>query len=73
MKDKKTTYKFVNNQDQDEKLRVALFIDSFYPMIDGVVQVVDNYARILSRDCDVTVFTIKPGQEHMMIVFFHIG
>lgn len=60
MKDKKTTCKFVNNEDQDEKLRIALFIDTFYPMIDGVVQVVDNYARILSRDCDVTVFTIKP-------------
>lgn len=40
----------------NQRLKVGLFIDTFYPMIDGVVQVVDNYARRLSKDCDVTVF-----------------
>lgn len=40
----------------NQRLKVGLFIDTFYPMIDGVVQVVDNYARRLSKDCDVIVF-----------------
>lgn len=41
------------------KLKIGYFIDTFYPMIDGVVQVVDNYARRLSPLCDVTVFAPK--------------
>ena len=38
------------------KLKIGLFIDTFYPMIDGVVTVVDNYAKRLSKYADVTVF-----------------
>lgn len=41
---------------ETKKLKIALCCDSFYPMIDGVVNVVDNYARILSKKHDVTVF-----------------
>ncbi|MDD4110521.1 MAG: glycosyltransferase [Clostridia bacterium] len=44
----------------DKKLNIGLFIDTFYPMIDGVIQVVDNYARILSKYSNVTVFTPLP-------------
>lgn len=40
----------------NNKLKVGLFIDTFFPMVDGVVMVVDNYARRLSKFCDVTVF-----------------
>jgi Glycosyltransferase len=36
--------------------KVGLFIDSWYPMVDGVIKVVDNYARRLVRYCDVVVF-----------------
>lgn len=43
----------------DKKLNVGLFIDSYFPIIDGVVMVVDNYARLLSKYCNVTVFTAK--------------
>ncbi len=39
-----------------KKLNVGLFIDTFYPMIDGVVMVVDNYAKKLSKYANVTVF-----------------
>ena len=39
-----------------ERIRIGLFIDSFYPLIDGVIKVVDNYARCLSEYSDVTVF-----------------
>lgn len=39
-----------------KRLKIGMFCDTFYPTVDGVVKVVDNYARILSRFCDVTVF-----------------
>ena len=37
-------------------MKVGLFIDTWYPMVDGVIKVVDNYARRLIRYCDVVVF-----------------
>lgn len=36
--------------------KVGLFIDTWYPMVDGVIKVVDNYARRLIQYCDVVVF-----------------
>lgn len=36
--------------------KVGLFIDTWYPMVDGVIKVVDNYARRLVKYCDVVVF-----------------
>ena len=40
----------------DNKITVGLFIDTFFPMIDGVTMVVDNYARRLSKYANVIVF-----------------
>lgn len=37
-------------------MKVGLFIDTWYPMVDGVIKVVDNYARRLVQYCDVVVF-----------------
>ena len=37
-------------------MKVGLFIDTWYPMVDGVIKVVDNYARRLVNYCDVVVF-----------------
>lgn len=42
-----------------EKLKIGLFVDTFFPMMDGVVSVVDNYAKHLAKYADVTVFTIE--------------
>ncbi len=40
------------------RLHIAQFNDSFPPMIDGVAQVVKNYAAVLQKNhCDVTVVT----------------
>ncbi len=44
------------------KLRIGLFNDSFFPMIDGVVMVVDHYARRMSQYADVTVFAPQVGE-----------
>jgi glycosyltransferase involved in cell wall biosynthesis len=38
-------------------MHVGLFIDGYYPIIDGVIKVVDAYASRLVKKCDVTVFT----------------
>ncbi len=43
-----------------EKYKIGIFIDAFYPMIDGVITVVDNIAKSLIDKLDVTVFTISP-------------
>ena len=42
-----------------KKINIGLFIDTFYPMIDGVVVVVDNYAKRLAKYANVYVFA--PG------------
>ncbi|MBQ9280029.1 MAG: glycosyltransferase [Clostridia bacterium] len=39
-----------------DKIKIGLFIDTFFPMVDGVCMVVDNYARRLVKYGDVTVF-----------------
>lgn len=40
----------------EKKLTIGLFIDTYFPMVDGVTMVVDNYARSLSKDANVIVF-----------------
>lgn len=45
----------------DKKITIGLFNDSFYPMLDGVIMVVDNYARVLSKYANVIVFV--PGYK----------
>ena len=40
----------------EKKITVGLFIDTYYPMIDGVISVVDNYAKNLIKYANVIVF-----------------
>ncbi len=40
----------------NKKISIGLFIDAFFPMTDGVVMVVDNYARRLMKYANVVVF-----------------
>lgn len=47
-----------------KKMKIGLFIDTFFPMVDGVVMVVDNYARRLAKFCDVTVFAPNGRKEY---------
>lgn len=47
----------------EERKNIGIFIDTFFPMVDGVVSVVDNYARLLSQKANVTVFTIKTKKD----------
>lgn len=40
-------------------MHVGFFIDSYYPVIDGVTNIVDAYASRLVDKCDVTIFCPK--------------
>lgn len=40
----------------NKKITIGLFIDTFFPMIDGVTMVVDNYAKRLAKYANVIVF-----------------
>lgn len=52
-------------KDKKDKLTIGIFIDSFFPMIDGVIMVVDNTARRLSKYANVIVFApFYPGKEY---------
>lgn len=52
-----------------EKITIGLFNDSFFPMADGVIMVVDNYARVLSEYANVIVFVPKYAKEYDDSVF----
>lgn len=51
-----------SNQPNEKKLNIALFCDAFFPMVDGVINVVDNYAKRLQPYANVTVF-VPSGRE----------
>lgn len=46
-----------------DEIRSAQFIDTYYPVVDGVVQVVENYASIMNRQSYACVVTPKPLKE----------
>lgn len=53
-----------------KKITIGLFTDSFFPFTDGVVMVVDNYAKRLSKYANVIVFAPKyTGKEYDDSVF----
>ena len=46
-------------------MKIGFFVDVFYPMIDGVIKVVDNYARLLvAKGNEVTVFCPNGTEKH---------
>ena len=49
---------------EDKKLTIGLFVDAFYPMIDGVILVVDQYAKLLSENANVIVFAPTSRERH---------
>ena len=46
-------------------MKIGFFVDVFYPMVDGVIKVVDNYARLLTeKGNEVTVFCPNGTKKH---------
>lgn len=54
---------------ENKKLKIGIFSDAFFPMIDGVVNVIDNYAKRLSAYADVTVFAPEGREDYDDSVF----
>ena len=53
-----------------DKITIGLFIDTFFPMIDGVTMVVHNYAKRLVKYANVIVFAPKyPGKKYDDSIF----
>ena len=49
----------------DKKLTIGLFIDTYFPMVDGVTMVVHNYAKRLVKYANVIVFAPEyPGEKY---------
>lgn len=55
------------------KLTVAIFIDAFFPTVDGVVMVVDNIAKRLDKKCNVVVIAPKSKGETITRDYLVIG
>lgn len=49
----------INEFNTNGKKTIAYFIDSYFPVIDGVVSVLDNYAKYMSKSFNVVVCTPK--------------
>ena len=49
---------------QPEEIRSAQFLDTYYPLMDGVIQTVHNYAEIMNRDSYACVITPKPLKKN---------
>lgn len=47
---------------EQKKINIGIFCDSFFPMVDGVINVMDNYAKRLVNYANVTVF-VPRGRE----------
>ena len=46
-----------------KRLKIGMFVDNYFPQIDGVTIVIDNYARNLSKYADVVVIAPTYGKE----------
>ena len=49
----------INEFNTNGKKTIVYFIDSYYPVIDGVVSVLDNYAKFMSDYFNVVICTPK--------------
>lgn len=44
----------------DKRYKIGIFIDTYFPMVDGVTVGVNSIVKILNKSADVTVFTAAP-------------
>ena len=47
-----------------KKITIGIFNDSFFPMTDGVLMVIDNYAKRLAKFANVIVFVPKYKEDY---------
>ena len=55
-----------------DTLKIAQFVDTFYPKIDGVVRVVDNYAAYLNSYDDIDCCVFCPEvKKNYKLTYYH--
>ena len=55
---------------KDKKLKIALCCDAFFPMVDGVINAVHNYASKLSENM-MSQFLFLKVQTKTLLTTFH--
>lgn len=60
--DNRDIYLKIDEFNNNGKKTIVYFIDSFYPVIDGVVAVVDNYATLMQKYYNIVVCAPKHKQ-----------
>ena len=61
---KKELLKKIEEMNNNGKKTIAIFTDAFFPVIDGVVSVVDNYAKRLKKYFNVVVCAPRHKISH---------
>ena len=73
----KNTLKFKKEVPSDRPLKIALVCDVFYPLMDGVIRTVDQYARELQKKghTPVVICPKEKGQERVKLSYevFRLG
>ena len=64
---KKYVEDFINSFNASGKQTIVMFCDTYYPIIDGVVNVMDNCAKCLSKKYNVVV-CVPVAQKNMIQV-----
>lgn len=49
----------INEFNTNKKITIAYFVDSYFPVVDGVVSVLDNYAKFMSKFFNVVICSPK--------------
>lgn len=60
-------YLTIDKFNTNGKKTIVYFIDSFFPLIDGVVAVLDNYAKVMNKYYNVVVCAPKHNGERQNI------
>ncbi len=47
---------YTNIMEAGKKIKIGFFNDSFYPMMDGVIRVMEHIANHLRDRCDIIFF-----------------
>ncbi len=73
----KNTLKFKREVPSDRPLKIALVCDVFYPLMDGVIRTIDQYARELQKKGHIPIVICpkEKGQERVKLSYevFRLG
>ncbi len=60
---------WTNKFKQNNKPTIILFCDAYFPIVDGVITVIDNYAKNLNKEYNVVLAVPACQNNETMIMF----